>query len=379
MTETSESRTGRLSLADICQILERLAPTRLAQEWDNVGLLVGDRSSIVRRVLLCIDLTIPVVREAAEQGAQIIVAYHPPIFKPISRLTIPSDGSEEAVYRCIADGIGIYSTHTALDAADGGTNDCIAQICGITETLPLEYYHADADTEFKIVVFAPAGDLEKVADAMFEAGAGRIGDYEKCSFRIPGKGTFRGDETTNPTVGQAGHFETVDEIRMEAVTTRAALPNVVAALRRTHPYEEPAFDIYPVRRPPQVGIGRYGDLPAPTALASLARKLKNLIGAVGTQIVGDAERLVSRCVICVGAAGSLPFSMDLTDQDVIITGEMRHHDALRTLRRGCSAIVLGHWASEHPVLELFAANLQKLLHKLDVVISQSDQDPFSPI
>lgn len=379
MSEKHATSSRRMSLTDICMALERLAPKRLAQDWDNVGLLVGDRSANVRRALLCIDLTPDVVQEAIDRGVQLVVAYHPPIFKPINRLTVPSHGTDETVFRCIAAGIGIYSTHTALDAADRGTNDRIAQICGITDTQPLEFTGGKADGDCKVVVLVPASELDTVAGAMFAAGAGWIGDYEKCSFRIPGTGTFRGGASTHPTAGEAGRFETVDEVRLEAVTRRDDLPAVIEALRRAHSYEEPAFDIYPLSAVPERGIGRCGALPAPTPLAALARKLKNLIAAADTQIVGDAERSVSRAVICVGAAGSLPFTLELAESDVIITGEMRHHDALTVLRRGCSAITLGHWASEHPVLELFATNLTMLLPKLEIVISEVDHDPFSPI
>ena len=371
MPEKLPIESRRLRLTDVCVALEQLAPKRLAQKWDNVGLLAGDRAAVVRRALLCIDLTLDVVQEAIDRGVQLIVAYHPPIFTPISCLTAPSQDTDEAVFRCIAAGIGIYSTHTALDAADNGTNDCIARICGITETQPLDFIGSDANVKCKVVVFVPVADVDKVADAMFSAGAGWIGNYAKCSFQIAGTGTFHGDESTNPSLGEAGRFERVDEIRLEVVTRRDFLPAVIEALRQTHSYEEPAFDIYPLSAVPERGIGRRGELPAPIPLAALARKIKNLIGA--------AERSVSRAVICVGAAGSLPFKMELTASDVIVTGEMRHHDALTVLRRGCCAITLGHWASEHPVLEPFAAKLTTLLPRLEVWISEVDRDPFSPI
>ena len=379
MTEQLQDGFRQMRLTDVCAALEQLAPKRMAQKWDNVGLLAGDRAAGVRRALLCIDLTPKVVQEAIDGGAQLIVAYHPPIFKPVSRLTVPSQGTDEAVFRCIAAGIGVYSTHTALDAAEDGTNDCIARICGITETQPLEFTGSTADGDCKVVVFVPVAEVDKVADAMFSAGAGWIGNYGKCSFRTPGTGTFRGDESTNPTVGEAEQFETIDEVRLETVTRRDVLPAVIEALRLAHSYEEPAFDIYPLNTVPERGIGRLGALPKPIPLATLARTIRTLIGAPGTQIVGDAERNVSRAVICVGAAGSLPFRLELTESDVIITGEMRHHDALTVLRRGCSAITLGHWASERPVLKPFAANLTTLLPQLEVLVSDVDRDPFSPV
>lgn len=371
--------TGRLLLSDVCRALDKLAPPRLAQEWDNVGLLAGDRTAAVRRALLCIDLMPDVVAEAVRRRVQVVVAYHPPIFRPISSVTMPGHDTCEAVYRCIAAGVGIYSTHTALDAAEGGTNDVIAGFCGLTDTEPLEHVGDIDEGECKLVAFVPPADLAAVTQAMFTAGAGRIGDYEECSFRIPGTGTFRGTESTSPVIGRAGRHETVHEIRLEVITPRGVLPDVVQALTRAHPYEEPAFDIYPLHAAPQRGIGRHGKLPKPVRLSALARRLKKLTGAAGVQLVGRPDQTVGRVVVCVGAAGSLPFKRSLGDGDVIVTGEIRHHDALTTLRHGCCAIALGHWASERPVLGPFREALVNLIPKLDVLISEADRDPFASV
>ena len=377
-TPTEHSRKRRLRSVDVqtaADALQRLAPLELAQGWDNVGLLAGDTTAKVRRILLCIDLSPEVVDEAVAVKVQMIVAYHPPIFKPVARLVRPAAAPEAAVHRCIANGIAVYSTHTALDAADGGTNDCLAQLCGIRETLPLEY--ADVGpAEYKVVVFVPAGDTERVADAMFAAGAGRIGDYEKCSFRIPGTGTFFGTESTTPVVGQAGRLEHAEEIRLEAVCAVGCLPALVEAIVREHPYEEPAFDIYPLKARPVRGIGRIGRLPRPVTLLSLARKLKRAIGAECTTLVGEPNRKVRRAVIVAGAAGSLPFKASLDQHDVIITGEIRHHDALAVRRRNCSAIALSHWSSERPALAALAARLRALLPGVEAVISECDHEPF---
>jgi len=189
-------------VADVCTAMESIAPTALAQEWDNVGLLTGDLKAAARRVMLTIDLTGPVVDEAVRKKIDLIVSYHPPIFKPISSLCTPGAGMESQVFRCIRKGVAIYSPHTALDAADGGTNDALAQLCGIYQTEPLEYVDAPKPDECKFVVFVPPQHLEKVTEAIFEAGAGQIGDYSRCSFRTPGVGTFLGGRTTNPAVGQ---------------------------------------------------------------------------------------------------------------------------------------------------------------------------------
>ncbi len=367
-----------LAVADVCRAVEAIAPSSLAQDWDNVGLIAGDAGAIVRRVLLCIDLTASVVEEAIDSKTDLILAYHPPIFKPVANLCSHSPGPEANVFRCICQGIAVFAVHTALDAANGGTNDVLAALCGIERADPLEFVDSPGLGEVKLVVFVPPDVVEEVAGAVFAAGAGKIGNYEQCSYRSNGTGSFFGNETAKPAVGERGRIEYVDEIRLECVVPQDALPAVVGALRQAHPYEEPAFDIYPLRPKPVRGIGRCGTLPPATTLLKLARKLRRATSARCVQVVGPSDRVLERAVIVVGAAGSLPFRANLTSRDVIVTGEIRHHDALTIRRRDVTAIALGHWASERPVLTPLAARLAQALPKLKTRVSEADQDPFGP-
>jgi len=371
--------TARCSVRDVCSVLESLAPTALAQSWDNVGLLAGDYEQPVRRLLLCIDLTEAVADDAAGAGVDFILAYHPPIFKPISSLRRPSAGPEATVLRCLREGTAIYATHTALDAAEGGTNDVLAELCGVTQAESLEYVDQPGKSECKVVVFVPHEQVERVAGAMFDVGAGRIGDYRHCSYRLSGQGTFLGGESTNPTVGQRGRLETVEEIRLETVVRSRDLPAVVTALRTAHPYEEPAFDIYPLKPEPVRGIGRIGRFSRPPTLAALARKLKKATRATNVRLVGPTNRKLERAIVVAGSAGSLPFRLPLAAGDVIVTGELRHHDALTIRRLDCTAIALGHWTSERPVLAHLANRLREKLPEVDVKVSQSDDEPLATI
>jgi dinuclear metal center YbgI/SA1388 family protein len=370
------ARKSSAAVADFGSAMESIAPIALAQSWDNVGLLAGDATAPLRRVLLAIDLTRAVLEEAVRFRADLLLAYHPPIFKPISSLRTPGDGMDALVFDCIRNGIAIYSTHTALDAAEGGTNDALASLCGLTRTEPLEYVDKPGASECKLVTFVPEEYADKVAVSMFAAGAGSIGDYDCCSFRAQGMGTFFGRESTNPAVGKKGRLESVPEIRLETIVPTQRLPDVVAALRDTHPYEEPAFDIYPLQPSPVRGIGRTGTLDKPTTLASLARKLHIATHAANVQLVGEPKQRVERVIVVAGAAGSLPFRIPLSPSDAIITGEIRHHDALAIRRIGCSAVALGHWASERPVLTPLAARLGRLFPGLTVRVSRTDLDPF---
>ena len=374
----SSTRTKTV-VADVCAAMENLAPTALAQEWDKVGLLAGDLRAAVRRVLLTIDMTEAVVDEAIRKKVEFIISYHPPIFKPITSLRTPGSGMDALVFRCIRGGAAIYSPHTALDAAEGGTNDVLAELCGITRTEPLEYVDAPTEDRCKFVVFVPSGQVEKVASAMFQAGAGHIGDYSQCSFRASGEGTFLGGETTRPAIGQRGKMESVQEVRLESIVRARDIPKVLRAMRRVHPYEEPAFDIYPLKARPVRGIGRCGRLSKTTTLEKLAQRLRLQTKANCVQIVGERDRPVDEVVIVAGAAGSLPFRISLSSRHVIITGEIRHHDALTIQRHGCTAIALGHWASERPVLRALARRLAEVLPGPSISISSADRDPFKPV
>lgn len=367
----------RATVADVAAALDRIAPPALAQSWDNVGLLAGDPHARVERVLLCIDLTHAVVDEARRTRAGFVFAYHPPLFKPISRVLATSKATDSILFDCISAGIAVYSSHTALDAADGGTNDCIAALCGIERMEPLEYVDTPAPRGCKLVTFVPAESLEKVADALFAAGAGCIGDYTHCSFRVEGEGTFFGGENTNPVIGQRGARERVEETRLELVVPHSRLPDTLQALRAAHPYEEPAFDIYPLQPPLMRGIGRCGTLPRPIELRRLAQSLQQATAATCVQLVGDPNRRVDRAIILVGAAGDLPIRALRGPGDVIITGEIRHHDALAIRRVGASAIALGHWSSERPVLDPLRSRILTALPGLKVSLSRADRDPFS--
>lgn len=365
-------------VCDAARALDTLAPTSLAQSWDNVGLLAGDSDAICRRILLCIDLTPPVLDEAVETRADLVVAYHPPIFRPVQRF-LATGGAESLVFRAAAKGIAIYSPHTALDAAPGGTNDVIAGLCGLRDVRPFEYV-SPGRPQFKLVTFVPPAQLDTVANALFAAGAGRIGEYEQCSYRLSGEGTFFGTESTNPAVGRKGRLELVEETRIEVIVPQRSLPDVVTALRRSHPYEEPAFDIYPLAPEPVAGIGRAGSLPQRLTLGLLGRRLATATGSKVTTLVGDPRTPARRAAVCVGAAGRLPLEKPYSsDCDVIVTGEIRHHDALTLLREGKTAVALGHWESERPVLRPLTTRLKPLLPGVAITISRRDRAPFQPV
>lgn len=241
--------------------LERMLPLRLAAEWDNVGLLLGERDGAVDRVMTCLTVTPTTAAEAVERRASMIVSHHPVLFRAVKRLT--GDTTEGRMLLALARaGVAVYSPHTAFDNARGGINEQIATRLGLTALAPLRPGRGGA-RQVKLVVFVPDSDLARVSDALFAAGAGRIGEYRECSFRLAGTGTFHGSEAANPTVGQKGRREEISEWRLEVVCPESRLSAVVTALRQAHSYEEPAFDLYPLQAAPDsLGDGRVGELPS---------------------------------------------------------------------------------------------------------------------
>ena len=229
-----------------------------------------------------------------------------------------------------------------------------------------------------MVVFVPDKDLRKVSDALFEAGVGHIGQYSECSFRLQGTGTFFGSDATNPTVGRKGVREDVVEWRLEVVCPEQRLPGVLAAIRSTHSYEEPAFDVYPLHAPPAAhGEGRIGTLAGAVSLRELARTVKTGLNAAAVQVVGDLDRPVRRIAIVCGAGGELLPEAVGAGADVFLTGEMRFHDYLAAQAQGIALVLPGHYASERCGVEALAQRLQARWPELTIWASRREQDPVS--
>ncbi len=313
--------------------------THLAESWDNVGLLSGHRSSLVKKVLVAIDLTQAVHDEAIRLGVDLLVVYHPPVFKPIRHLRIDGDeppaagGSGGVVWD-----LDLFAAHGRLDTGGGGTNDVLAGRLGAVVTGSFSHYPAKGEF-LKLVTFVPERDVERVADAVFQAGAGRIGQkakYEKCSFRTAGHGTFQGDESSNPAVGTAGQYERVPEIRLETILPAPLAGEVINALRGAHPYEEPAFDLLRMETPPeQVGLGRYAELKKSETLGAFAERAKKELGVKTAWVIGDPKRKIQKLALVAGSAGRIALDNAKKPYDCLITGELKHHEQLAyQARRG---------------------------------------------
>lgn len=361
-------------LQQLVATLNDIAPTRNAESWDNVGLLAGDPAQAVSKVMLTIDYTDDVAEEAKVAGCDAVVAYHPPIFHPIKRLTAGS-----VVFDAIRRDVAIYSPHTALDVVDGGTNDMLADVLGLPPARsPLRLAQTKA-SQLKLVTFVPEKDADRVSQALFDAGAGRIGAYTHCSFRTKGSGTFFGEEgKTNPTVGRSGRLERAEELRIETVVPLSKVEAVIRALRKAHPYEEPAFDLNQLAAPPEgLGQGRVAAFDDPVARSELFERVKRGLEVRHLLIAGPTQGAACRAAVCAGACGDLLDDAIAQGADFYLTGEMRHHDAIKAAHAGMTVACVLHSNSERAIMKRLKARLEEKLPSLPCLISQSDRDPFS--
>lgn len=372
--------TQTILVADLVRTMNELAPPRLAESWDNVGLLIGREADAAAHVLLTIDLTESVLDEAIDSGANAIIAYHPPIFDPIKRLTDDRVKSRIAL-RCAREGIAVYSPHTALDAAPGGVNDWLAAGLGegdIRALTPNE--HLPASQSCKLVTFCPEDAVDRLRDALASVGAGRIGHYERCSFETRGVGTFFGDDETTPAVGRASRLERVDEVRLEMVCPKHSLSLAVVMIRQFHPYEEPPIDIYPLHPRPErsIGAGRRIVLDHKVDAKTLTERIRKRLNVSQVRMAtGDgAPRKFTTIGLCVGAGGSLLDTAIEQGCEVFLTGEMRHHDVLDARSRGCSVILAGHTNTERGYLRILKKRLTDHIDGIDCVVSKKDVDPL---
>jgi len=365
-----------MQIKEIAERIDQIIPLKLAQDWDNVGLLIGNPQKNVKNILLTIDVTKEVLAEAKKQKAELIISYHPVIWDGLKKIT--TDDSTSVVYELIRSGIAVFSIHTALDVVTGGVNDGLAEIIGIRDAKPIgDYVDYPAGDNYKLVVFVPADSLAKVSNAIFAAGAGSIGNYSNCSFGAEGTGTFLPLEGAKPTIGKKNEFEKVPEIRFETIVPAQKLEPVIEAMIKAHPYETAAFDVFKLYNDQgKFGLGRIGELAQPLRMAQIIEKIKKVTGAKAIGLVGDEKKLVKTAAVCAGTCGKIINLVIAAKADLYLTGELKHHQALAAQEADLTCICLSHTVSERFILKKLAKQLQKQLKGTIITVSKKDRDPF---
>jgi dinuclear metal center YbgI/SA1388 family protein len=367
------------ALKDVIDLLHGWYPPATADSWDAVGLVAGDPEQDVSKVLFAVDPALPVAQEAAEWGAQLLVVHHPLFLKGVHGVarTTPKGRTLGTLQDA---GCALLTAHTNADQAVGGVSEALAHALGLTDVEPITA--TSNDQLDKVTTFVPVADAERLRQALAAAGAGVIGDYDSASFSTRGEGRFRPREGANPTIGEVGSLEVVDEVRIECVLARAARPRVVAALLAAHPYEEPAFDVVELADPgvSGTGSGRVGTV-AETTLRGFARTVADALPptATGVRVGGDPDRAVRRVAVCGGAGDFLLDAVRRTDADVYVTSDLRHHPAAEFLEQGGPALIdVAHWAAEWTWLPVVARMVDDALgDTVETRVSTICTDPWT--
>jgi len=341
---------------DIADIVENLFPLQLAEKWDNTGLQIGSFKYQVSRVLVALDMDEEVLHYAREQKADMIITHHPLFFNAIK--SINYDQSAGNLLKAIIEaGITVYAAHTNLDAGNRGLNQILAERIGLLDIKPLDKGHSEE--LYKLVVYVPIDHESTVRQAILEAGAGHIGKYQDCSFRARGTASFRPLQGSTPYIGQEGVLQEVEEYRLETILPKVQLENVLPKMLKAHPYEEAAYDLYRLERPGQVfSLGRVGKLNAGISLEELGNDVKKKLGLKFLRIAGDMKKSVSKIAVVSGAGASFINKALSQGCDVLVTGDLKYHEAREALDLGIAVIDAGHQGTEQ-LMSSYLSNLLK--------------------
>ena len=367
------------SLADVVDLLHSWYPPGTADSYDAVGLVAGDPSAEVGRVMFAVDPTVEVAREAVGWGADLLVVHHPLFLTPVSSVAATTPKGR-TLHTLTSGGCALLTAHTNADQAESGVSESLALALGLADLSPIRA--AAEGPHDKIVTYVPASAADAVRTALAEAGAGRIGDYDSCSFSTPGEGRFRPLGDASPTIGRVGELEVVEELRIEAVAPRGRRTAVVRALLGAHPYEEPAFDVVPLADPglASTGTGRVGTV-AETTLEGFAAHVAEVLPATahGVRVAGDPQRPVRRVAVCGGAGDFLLDELAGSDVDVFLTSDLRHHRAAEFLEHGGPALVdVAHWAAEWTWLPVVEGRLRaETGDRVETRVSTQCTDPWT--
>lgn len=356
-----------MNVRDVADILEEWAPRSIAWDGDNIGLQVGRGDAAVRGILVALEATDAVILEARRRRASLIVSHHPLVFRPLR--AVATDTPEgRRIGELLRAGIALYAAHTNLDFASGGTSFALAERLGIESP---GFLRAPYTLQKKIVTFVPEADVERVAGAMAAAGAGAIGNYEACSFRITGEGTFRGNASSNPAVGRRGALERVRETRLEMVVPGPRVAAVAAALRGAHPYEEAAYDTYPIDSPSrEYGMGVVGELDRPLTLRAFLERVRRSLGVEHLRYTGDPGRKVRRVAACGGSGADLLPAAVAAGADAFVTADVKYH-AFHDSTGSIALIDAGHYETEVPVVRSLARRLAARLRGTGITVSST--------
>lgn len=365
-----------MNLKSFIKKVEQKYPLGLAYDWDNVGLLVGDFDMDIKKILVVLEANEKVIDEAISKDVDLIVTHHPFIFKKMNKINT-SDLKGKLIHKLIKNDIALYSMHTNFDIAFEGLNDYFMEIIGIEETKVLDI--TSSEVLYKLAVYVPTTHVEKVKESLAKAGAGHIGNYSNCSFSTQGIGNFKPLEGTNPYIGQIGEVESVEEVKIETIVPQRVLGGVINSMLNAHPYEEVAYDLYKLENKGKIyGLGRIGKLDSTINLKELCNNIKKKLNMSHIRVVGDLNSSIKKVAVVTGSGADMIKKAQRSGADVIITGDVKYHDAQDALDMSMNVIDCGHFDTEDifkDVMERFLGNIDEI----EVIKSEIYLNPFTTI
>jgi len=362
-----------MKIKAVIQYLEQLAPLDLQESYDNAGLIVGDANQEITKVLISLDCTEEVVQEAIEKGCNLVISHHPIVFKGLKKFN-GKNYVERTVIKAIENRIALYAIHTNLDNVTGGVNSKIADKLGLVNQAILE---SKANVLRKMVVFVPRSHVEEVRTALFDAGAGQIGKhYDQCSFNTAGYGSFRPLTGAEPTIGEIGTQERVEETRIEVIYTRSIERKLLLALYEAHPYEEVAYDLFDLQNTTvEIGAGMIGNLPEPMDERDFLAYLKGNLKLNVIRHTALLGRKVGRVAVCGGAGGFLLGAAKRSGADFFVTADYKYHEFFDA--EGEIVIAdTGHFESEQFTQELLYDIITKKFPNFATLTTEIDTNPI---
>lgn len=363
------SEYTRPKLKEIIDVLEQFAPSYLAESWDHVGLMVGNKEQEVHKVLCALDLNEAVLEEAINEGANVIVTHHPFLFKPIKCLDLGTPQGR-MIDQLIEKKISVYAMHTNYDITWGGLNDELAKGLGLEEIKLLDTTYEEP--YYKCVIYVPVTHYSVVREAIVKHMNSQIGNYSGCTFTSGiGEGTFLPLDGSKPYLGQQGTLEKVEECQISFMGTNAEIQYILQAVKKVHPYEEIAVDVFELKNvKKQYGIGRYGKLKEPVTMQQCLKMVKQFFKVPYVRVTQTNEEIMIQKVAICSGAGSDYLESAAVVADVYITGDMKFHEGQRAIRLGIPVIDVGHYASEAIALKPIGQCIKRHFNQCEVLYSK---------
>ncbi|XXM73714.1 Nif3-like dinuclear metal center hexameric protein [Lysinibacillus sphaericus] len=363
---------------EIIQLFEEFSPKHLAEEGDPIGLQIGKLNEKVENVMITLDVLENVVDEAIKNNVKLIIAHHPPLFRPLKSLHTDTYQGR-MIEKLIKHDIAVYAAHTNLDVAAGGVNDLLADALNLQETSILLPTHSEQLR--KLVVYVPKENSEELRNALGKAGAGHIGNYSHCSFSTEGTGRFLPGEGTVPHIGQKGKLEEVGEEKIETIYPRSLEKRILKAMFTQHPYEEVAYDIYSLENKGEVlGLGRIGKLQEAVPLKQFAAAVKETFGMDGIRVIGDMEAKVSKVAVLGGDGNKFISAAKRQGADAFVSGDIYYHTAHDAMMMGLNIVDAGHHIEKvmkDGVAEYLAKKSAEKGYIVNIFASKANTNPFT--